>query len=220
MKIHTKNIIAFFICINVILNFDLNITFASNVIYQNENTSSKKSIEEEPKSNNKVSCIYEIDQGTKITYDEINGKKTVDVEYPVDHDKYVENGSVEEAVKPELTNRNFVRMNSDNTILSLDEYYKSFVNETYEYLYIRHTSSITNVPDNHEWNEEIDNKTKESKWVLTYWDYGEIRKAQSGFYKIMNSTYYFDEDGYMYVGKIMDERGNVYEFDENGIMKK
>ena len=220
MKKHTKNIIAFFICMMSILNFLINTNFASNVIYQNDNTKSKKSIEEELKSNNRVSSVYEIEPGVKITYDELNGKKTVDVEYPVDHDKYVENGSVEEAVKPELTNRDFVRMTSKNTILSLDEYYKSFINDTSDYLYIRHTSSITNVPDNHEWNEEIDNKTKKTKWILTYWDYGEIRKAQSGFYKIMNSTYYFDEDGYMYVGKIMDERGNVYEFDENGIMKK
>ena len=219
MKKYTKNIIAFFICVMSILNFFINTNFASNVIYQNDNTKSKKSIEEELKSNNRVSSVYEIEPSVKITYDELNGKKTVDVEYPVDHDKYVEDGSVEEAVKPELTNRDFVRMTSENTILSLDEYYKSFVNESSEYLYIRHTNSTTNVPDNHEWNEEIDNKTKKIKWVLTYWDYNEIRKAQSGFYKIMNSTYYFDEDGYMYVGKIMDERGNVYEFDENGIMK-
>lgn len=219
MKKHTKNIIAFFICAFSIFNFASKTIFASSVIYQNENTKSKKSIEEESKSNDRVSTVYEIDPGVKITYDEISGKKIVDIEYPVDYDAYVENDSVEEAVKPELTDRDFVRMTSKNTILSLDEYYKSFINETPEYLYIRHTSSITNVPDNHEWNEEIDIKTKEQKKVLTYWDYGEIRKAQSGFYKIMNSTYYFDEDGYMYVGKIMDERGNVYEFDENGIMK-
>ena len=219
MTKHTKNIIAFLFCAIIMVIYNLNILLASNIIYQNDNTKSKKSIEEELKSNNRVSSVYEIDPGVKISYDETSGKKAVDVEYPVNHDTYVEDGSVEEAIKPELENRNFVRMISDNTILSLDQYYKDYIYEEPEYLYIRHTSSVTIVPDNHEWNEEIDNKTKKSKKVLTYWDYGEIRKAQSGFYKIMNSTYYFDEDGYMYVGKIMDERGNMYEFDENGIMK-
>ena len=217
MKKHTKNIIAFFILVVSIFSIDNYIIFASNVIYQNENTKSKISIEEESKSH--LSSVYEVDPGVKITYDDVNGKKTVDVEYPVDHDAYVEDGSVEDAVKPKLTNKDFIRITSENTILSLDQYYKEYIYEEPEYLYIRHTSSITNVPETYEWSEEIDNKTKKSKWVLTYWDYGEIRKAQSGFYKLNNNTYYFDEDGYMYVGKIMDERGKMYEFDENGIMK-
>ena len=214
MKKHTKNIIAFLICVVSASN----IVFASDIIYPNENTKSKKSIETENKSHNKLSSVYEIDEGVKITYDEVSGKKIIDVEYPVDHDAYVEDGSVEQAEKPILTERDFVRITSENTILSLDQYYKTYINETPEYLYIRHTSSITHVPDNHEWNEEIDNKTKKVKKVLTYWDYDKIRQAKSGFYKVLDSTYYFDEDGYMYVGKIMDDRGNVYEFDENGIM--
>ena len=134
MKKHTKNIIAFFICAFIIFNFASKTIFASSVIYQNENTKSKKSIEEESKSNDRVSTVYEVDPGVIITYDEISGKKIVDIEYPVDYDAYVEDDSVEEAVKPELTNRDFVRMTSENTILSLDEYYKSFVNESSEYL--------------------------------------------------------------------------------------
>ena len=216
MKKHTKNIIAFFICL---LSF-ANVSFASNIIYQNENTKSKLTEETKIEKESRVSSVYEIDSGVKIYYDEVNGKKIVDVEYPVDHDTYVEDGSVEQAEKPTLKNNDFVRKTSENTILSLDQYYKDYIYEEPEYLYIRHTSSVTYVPDNHEWNEEIDNNTKQTKKTLTYWDYDQIRQARSGFYKIMTSTYYFDEDGYMYVGKIMDERGKVYEFDLNGVMIK
>lgn len=218
MSNHTENIIAFLICLISAFYLTLNETYASNIIYQSENTKSKKSIESESKLDNRVSSVYEIDPGVKITYDEISGKRTVDIEYPTSDEVY-DDGKVEEAERPTLKNRDFVRIISENTILSLDQYYKDYINEEPEYLYIRHTSSITNVPDNHQWDNEIDNKTKKSKKVLTFWDYDRIRKAQSGFYRINNNTYYFDENGYMYVGKIMDERGNVYEFNEDGIMK-
>lgn len=212
MKTNTRNIIAFFIFI-ITLTFN---AYASNVIYTDENTTSKKTTKEE--SIKKVEeKNYEDDDGISVYIDEETGKRIKDVNYPVNQ-SMKDSGIVEEAVRQRLKEKEPVRKISKDTILSLDQYYKTYINEPKEYKYIQHTSSITIVDSNYEWSKEIDNTTKESKWVLTYNDYNMLRMAKSGFYKIDNKTYYFDENGYMYVGKIMDDRDIVYEFGEDGAM--
>ena len=42
--------------------------------------------------------------------------------------------------------------------------------------------------------------------------------ARGGFYKIGDKTYYFDDDGYMYTGILIDERDIVYNFNQDGIL--
>ena len=79
--------------------------------------------------------------------------------------------------------------------------------------YIKHTQGITIVPTG-SYNWEQTNKA--GKWELYIFDQNVQRKAQSGFYMVDGKTYYFDNEGYMYVGTMMDERDTVYIFAESG----
>ena len=81
--------------------------------------------------------------------------------------------------------------------------------------YIKHTQSITIVPDGSYYWEKT---TIAGKWKLSIFDKNTQREAQSGFYMVDGKTYYFDENGYMYVGTMMDERDTVYIFAESGEM--
>lgn len=79
--------------------------------------------------------------------------------------------------------------------------------------YIKHTQSITIVPKGSYFWEKT---TIAGKWKLGIFDKNTQRQAQSGFYMVDGKTYYFDDDGYMYVGTMMDERDTVYVFAESG----
>lgn len=87
----------------------------------------------------------------------------------------------------------------------------------YEVRYIRHTQSITKVEDYeftydysvNKWTMHFVNEDKDS--ISPY-----SGMARNGFYKIGDKTYYFDNDGYMYVGILIDERDIVYNFNEEG----
>ena len=81
--------------------------------------------------------------------------------------------------------------------------------------YIKHTQSITIVPEGSYFWEKT---TIARKWKLGIFDKNTQRQAQSGFYMVDGKTYYFDDDGYMYVGTLMDERDTVYIFAESGEM--
>lgn len=79
--------------------------------------------------------------------------------------------------------------------------------------YIKHTQSITIVPEgSYTWSQT--NKAK--RWTLSIFDANNQRQAQNGFYMVGDKTYYFDDNGYMYVGTMMDERDTVYIFADSG----
>ena len=80
--------------------------------------------------------------------------------------------------------------------------------------YIRHTNSITTVYDGtYVWSKTID----KDRWKLSIEDglyyHGD---AKSGFYKVDGKIYYFDKDGLMVTGEVLDERNIQYIFAESG----
>lgn len=81
--------------------------------------------------------------------------------------------------------------------------------------YIKHTQSITVVPDgSYTWQKS----GTIGKWTLGIFNTDLQKRAENGFYQVDGKTYYFDKDGYMYVGKIMDDRDILYIFSETGEM--
>lgn len=89
----------------------------------------------------------------------------------------------------------------------------------YQVRYIRHTQSITKVDD---YEFLYDGAAK--KWTMHFINEDKISinpysgMARGGFYKIGDKTYYFDDDGYMYTGILIDERDIVYNFNQDGIL--
>ncbi len=78
------------------------------------------------------------------------------------------------------------------------------------YTVIRHTPSIANLE---EWEYEIkhDQKTGRIKLLLRL-DNDPMAFAKSGFFKIKDKTYYFDDDGLMVLGHAKDNMGCEYYF--------
>ena len=100
---------------------------------------------------------------------------------------------------------------SKNIIRLEDSEDKPVTSDTIKF--IKHTQSITIVPDgSYTWYK----KGTIGKWGLDILDTSLQHEAQNGFYLVDGKTYYFDENGYMYVGTLMDERDTVYIFSESG----
>ena len=97
-----------------------------------------------------------------------------------------------------------------------------------DFLAIRRTNSITNITSNYYWEKVQDGKKE--YWTLYFFDEAtgdnewyrrtnDYRKASDGFYRVDGKVYYFNGE-YMYVGKLKDEYGKIYEFSEDGSMIK
>ncbi len=81
--------------------------------------------------------------------------------------------------------------------------------------YIRHTRSFTEVGNKFDWKyfDDID------KWKLFVDDSPySIGYAKSGFYKLSDIIYYFDDDEYMVTGIAIDNQNIKYVFDNDGAL--
>lgn len=177
----------------------MNNIYASNIIYHTENKENSDVIRQE-------------------LNDIIN-----EVVKPKAEDVYIFNDEVKATKNPNFVDKTIIYQPSvaeyfENPIKNLNSSVET-ENNNYEIRYIRHTQSITKVYD---YEFEYDGAV--NKWVLHFVNDDKYSinpysgTARNGFYKIGDNTYYFDEDGYMYVGILIDERDTVYNFNEEGIL--
>ena len=189
-KLLFKNCILLSLIVFGILAFEQN-AVASEIIYQptKESTETKSDIEKE---------LQEIIDG---------------VVKPKAEEVYIFNDVVKAKKNPNFVDKTTVYMPG------VAEEAPKEVNNDYSVKYIRHTQSVTKI---YEYEFVYDNSV--NKWQLFFVNDDKISinpysgMARSGFYKIGDNTYYFDEDGYMYVGILIDERDIVYNFNEEGLL--
>ena len=168
------------------------ISFAANVIYQSDTNKETKSSEElalEIYSNPYYMGTKELEPSAEV------------VEEPT-------------GVRVAENLKRFGELSSKNSkaIITLeDREDQAITSDTIKY--IKHTQGITIVPDSsYIW----DLRTSNGKWMLSIFDQNVQHQAKNGFYMVSGKTYYFDSDGYMYIGTMMDERDTVYVFGESG----
>ena len=81
--------------------------------------------------------------------------------------------------------------------------------------YIRHSRAVTDVGNKFEW-KYFDNV---DKWKLFVDDSPySIGYAKSGFYRLSDIIYYFDDDEYMVTGVVIDNQNIKYIFDNTGAL--
>lgn len=118
----------------------------------------------------------------------------------------------EDTLSVAITKRNVERdkKGTNSNVISHDVYDTSIAYGDPGYTVIRHTPSIASLE---EWEYEIkhDQKTGRIKLLLRL-DNDPMSFAKSGFFKIKDKTYYFDDDGLMVLGHAKDNMGCEYYF--------